>query len=32
MPRYKTTADILKIVHNKDRIRNIGIIAHESRS
>ncbi len=28
MPRFKTSADILKIVSNKDQIRNIGIIAH----
>ncbi|MDH5771103.1 MAG: GTP-binding protein, partial [Candidatus Bathyarchaeota archaeon] len=28
MPRFKTTKDILKIVKNKDQIRNIGIIAH----
>src|SRR5881296_3493086 len=28
MPRFKTSTDILKIVSNKDQIRNIGIIAH----
>src|SRR5713226_1439008 len=28
MPRFKTSADILKIVSNKEQIRNIGIIAH----
>ena len=28
MPRFKTTAEALKIVHNKDQIRNLGIIAH----
>ncbi|MGQ9469222.1 MAG: elongation factor EF-2 [Nitrososphaerales archaeon] len=28
MPRYKTTAEALKIIRNKDQIRNIGIIAH----
>ncbi len=28
MPRFKTSGDILKIVSNKDQIRNIGIIAH----
>ena len=28
MPKFKTTAEALKIVHNKDQIRNIGIIAH----
>src|SRR2546427_1346332 len=28
MPRFKSSADILKIVSNKDQIRNIGIIAH----
>lgn len=27
-PKFKTTTEILKIVHNKDQIRNIGIIAH----
>ena len=28
MPRFKTTADIVKIIQNKEQIRNIGIIAH----
>jgi elongation factor 2 len=28
MPKFKTTSEALKIVHNKDQIRNIGIIAH----
>ncbi len=28
MPRFKTSQDILKIVSNKDQIRNMGIIAH----
>ena len=28
MPRFKTIKDILRIVENKDQIRNIGIIAH----
>ena len=28
MPRFKTTAEALKIVHNRDQIRNLGIIAH----
>src|SRR5438128_10505536 len=28
MPRFKSSADILKIVSNKDQVRNIGIIAH----
>ena len=28
MPRFKTTADIMKIIQNKEQIRNIGIIAH----
>jgi elongation factor 2 len=28
LPRFKSSADILKIVSNKDQIRNIGIIAH----
>jgi len=28
MPKFKTTAEALKIVHNKNQIRNLGIIAH----
>lgn len=28
MPRYKTTAEIQKIIGNKDQIRNFGVIAH----
>ncbi|MCP8310309.1 MAG: elongation factor EF-2 [Candidatus Methylarchaceae archaeon HK01M] len=28
MPRYKTTTEALKIIENKDQIKNIGIIAH----
>ncbi|MDV3294039.1 MAG: GTP-binding protein, partial [Nitrososphaerales archaeon] len=28
MPKFKSTAEALKIVHNKDQIRNLGIIAH----
>ncbi len=28
MPRFKSSADILKILSNKEQIRNIGIIAH----
>jgi elongation factor 2 len=28
LPRYKTTSEALKIIRNKDQIRNIGIIAH----
>lgn len=28
MPKFKSTSEALKIVHNKDQIRNIGIIAH----
>src|SRR5271157_4696221 len=28
MPRFKTTSEALKIVHNREQIRNIGIIAH----
>jgi hypothetical protein len=28
MPKFKTTTEALKIVHNKDQIRNLGIIAH----
>jgi len=28
VPKFKTTAEALKIVHNKDQIRNLGIIAH----
>jgi elongation factor 2 len=28
MPKFKTTAEALKIVSNQDQIRNLGIIAH----
>ena len=28
MPRYKQTDDILKLMHDRDKVRNIGIIAH----
>ncbi len=28
MPRFKTTAEALKVISNKDQIRNFGIIAH----
>lgn len=28
MPKFKTTAEALKLVHNRDQIRNLGIIAH----
>ena len=28
MPRYKQTGDILKLMHDKEHIRNIGIVAH----
>jgi elongation factor 2 len=28
MPKFKTTSEALKIVHNKEQIRNLGIIAH----
>ncbi len=28
MPKFKTTSEALKLVHTKDQIRNIGIIAH----
>jgi len=28
VPRFKTTADIMKIIQNKDQVRNVGIIAH----
>jgi elongation factor 2 len=28
MPKFKTTSEALKIVHNQDQIRNLGIIAH----
>lgn len=28
MPRYKTTEDVLRLANDRDRIRNIGIIAH----
>jgi hypothetical protein len=29
LPRYKTTAEALKIIANKEQIRNFGIIAHD---
>ncbi|HUI86485.1 MAG TPA: elongation factor EF-2 [Nitrososphaerales archaeon] len=28
MPKFKSTAEALKIVHNREQIRNLGIIAH----
>jgi elongation factor 2 len=28
MPRFKQTNDILKLMHNQEKVRNIGIIAH----
>src|SRR5246127_1507335 len=28
MPKFKTTSEALKIVHNRDQSRNLGIIAH----
>jgi len=28
MPKFKSTAEIMKLVYTKDQIRNIGIIAH----
>ena len=28
MPRFKQTEEILKLMHNKEKVRNIGIIAH----
>ncbi len=28
MPRYKTTAEVLKIIGRKEQIRNFGVIAH----
>jgi len=28
MPKFKSTTEALKLVHNQDQIRNIGIIAH----
>src|ERR1700691_4464272 len=28
MPKFKSTTEALKIVHNRDQIRNLGIIAH----
>jgi elongation factor 2 len=28
MPRFKQTAEILKLMHNREKVRNIGIIAH----
>jgi elongation factor 2 len=28
MPKFKTTAEALKIISKKEQIRNLGIIAH----
>jgi elongation factor 2 len=28
MPRFRQTAEILRLMHDKERIRNIGIVAH----
>jgi len=28
MPKFKSTQDIIRIVGNKDQIRNFGVIAH----
>jgi elongation factor 2 len=28
MPRFKQTEEILKLMHNREKVRNIGIIAH----
>lgn len=28
MPRFKQTGEILKLMHNREKVRNIGIIAH----
>jgi len=28
MPRFKTTAEVMRIISNKEQIRNIGVIAH----
>src|ERR1700752_1395166 len=28
MPKFKSTSEALKIVHNRDQLRNMGIIAH----
>ena len=28
MPKYKSTNDIMKVIGNKDQIRNFGVIAH----
>src|SRR6266850_5904251 len=28
MPKFKTTSEALKIVHNREQLRNLGIIAH----
>ncbi len=28
MPKFKSTQDILRIIGNKDQIRNFGVIAH----
>ncbi|MGA8915956.1 MAG: GTP-binding protein, partial [Nitrososphaeraceae archaeon] len=28
MPKFKSTQDIIRIIGNKDQIRNFGVIAH----
>ncbi|MGC8670895.1 MAG: GTP-binding protein, partial [Thermoprotei archaeon] len=28
MPKYRQTEEILKLMENKEQIRNIGVIAH----
>ena len=28
MPKFKSTTEALKIVHDREHIRNLGIIAH----
>jgi elongation factor 2 len=28
LPKYKSTSEVLKVIKNKDQIRNFGVIAH----
>jgi hypothetical protein len=28
MPKFKTTSEALKIVHNREQLRNLRVIAH----
>ena len=32
MPKFKSTQDIIRIIGNKDQIRNFGVIAHVDHS